>query len=122
MKISGDNVDGSTNVNPKMGFDQLMSGYRFIMAHIYAPKHYYKRVKIFLKEFDNSQVAKPINLQRFLAVFRSSILLGVLGKERFHFWYLLVWTLFHKPRLLPLAITFAIYGYHFRRICEIHLL
>jgi len=122
LKISGDNVDGSTNVNPKMGFDQLMSGYRFIMAHIYAPKHYYKRVKVFLKEFDNSQVATPINLQRFLAVFRSSILLGVLGKERFHFWYLLVWTLFHKPRLLPLAITFAIYGYHFRRICEIHLL
>jgi radical SAM superfamily enzyme YgiQ (UPF0313 family) len=28
MKISGDNVDGTTNINPKMGIDQLMNGYR----------------------------------------------------------------------------------------------
>ena len=34
MMISGDNVDGTTNINPKMGLDQLMNGYRFIMGHI----------------------------------------------------------------------------------------
>jgi hypothetical protein len=27
-------------------------------------------------------------------------------------------TLFVRPRLLPLAITFAIYGYHFRKVFE----
>ena len=32
MKISGDNVDGTTNINPKMGIDQLMNGYRVIMG------------------------------------------------------------------------------------------
>jgi radical SAM superfamily enzyme YgiQ (UPF0313 family) len=122
MKISGDNVDGTTNINPKMGLDQLKNGYRFIMGHLYAPKHYYRRVKVFLKEFGSSKVKMPIDLQRLLAVFRSGIQLGILGKERFHFWYLMTWTLLRKPRLLPLSITFAIYGYHFRRICEKHIL
>jgi len=122
MKISGDNVDGTTNISPKMGLDQLMHGYRLIMGHIYAPKHYYRRVKIFLKEFGNSRVETPIDLQRFLAFFRSGIRLGILGKERFHFWYLMIWTLVRKPGLLPLAITLAIYGHHFRRICEVHIL
>jgi radical SAM superfamily enzyme YgiQ (UPF0313 family) len=122
MKISGDNVDGTTNISPKMGLDQLMNGYRLIMGHIYAPKHYYRRVKIFLKEFGNSRVETPLNAQRFLAIFRSSFRLGILGKERFHYWYLMIWTIVRKPRLLPLAITLAIYGHHFRRICENHIL
>ena len=122
MKISGDNVDGTTNINPKMGIDQLMNGYRVIMGHIYSPRHYYRRVKVFLKEFGNSKVDTRIDIQRFLAFFRSSFRLGIVGKERFHFWYLMIWTLVRKPRLLPLAITLAIYGHHFRRICEAHIL
>jgi radical SAM superfamily enzyme YgiQ (UPF0313 family) len=122
LMISGDNVDGSTNIDPRMGLDQLMSGYRFIMGHIYSPKHYYRRVKVFLKEFGNSKVDTRIDLQRFLAFFRSGIRLGILGKERFHYWRLMAWTLVRKPRLLPLAVTLAIYGHHFRRICENHIL
>jgi radical SAM superfamily enzyme YgiQ (UPF0313 family) len=120
--ISGDNVSGSTNISPKMGLDQLMNGYRSIMGNIYSPRHYYRRIKVFLKEFGNSKVNTPLDLQRFFAFFRCSISLGFLGKERFHYWYLMIWTLVRKPRLLPLAITLAIYGYHFRRICEIHIL
>ena len=120
--ISGDNVDGTTNIDPRMGLDQLMSGYRFIMHRIYSPGNYYRRVKVFLREFGNSKVNTRLDLQRVLALFRSSLRLGILGRERFHFWYLMTWTLVRKPRLLPMAITFAIYGYHFRRICEIHIL
>ena len=120
--ISGDNVDGTTNINPKMGLDQLMNGYRLVMAHIYSPRHYYRRVKVFLKEFGCSKVDTHMDIQRFLAFFRSSIRLGILGKERFHYWYLMTWTLVRKPRLLPLAVTLAIYGHHFRKICEAHIL
>jgi radical SAM superfamily enzyme YgiQ (UPF0313 family) len=121
-QISGDNVDGSTNVKPIMGLETLMQGYRSIMGYIYAPKHYYRRVKVFLKEFGSPKAEVPMNMQRMMAFIRSSIRLGILGKERFHFWYLLTWTLLHKPRLLPLAVTLAITGHHFRRVCEIHIL
>jgi radical SAM superfamily enzyme YgiQ (UPF0313 family) len=122
MMISGDNVDGTTNISPKMGLDQLKNGYRSIMQQIYSPKQYYRRVKIFLKEFGNSKVNTRINFQGFLAIFRSSIRLGIIGKERFHYWYLLTWTLVRKPKQLPLAITLAIYGHHFRKICELNVL
>ncbi len=120
--ISGDNVDGTTNIDPKMGLDQLMNGYRLIMGHIYSPRYYYRRVKVFLKEYSDSKVDTPIDLQRFLAFFRSGVRLGIVGKERFHYWYLIAWTLVRKPRLLPLAVTLAIYGHHFRRVCEAHIL
>ncbi|MGQ9502878.1 MAG: hypothetical protein ACUVSB_12560 [Anaerolineae bacterium] len=26
--------------------------------------------------------------------------------------------MFHRPHLFPTAITLAVYGYHFRRICQ----
>ena len=44
--------------------------------------------------------------------------LGLLGKERFHYWHLMFWTLFRRPRHLALAVTLSIYGLHYRRICE----
>jgi radical SAM superfamily enzyme YgiQ (UPF0313 family) len=119
--ISGDNVDGTTNIIPRMGCQRLMEGYRGVMGHIYSPKHYYRRVKTFLREFNGPQVRLPMNFQRFLAFFRSCFRLGILGRERFQYWWLLIWTLTRKPRLLPLAVTLAIYGHHFRRVCELHL-
>jgi radical SAM superfamily enzyme YgiQ (UPF0313 family) len=121
-KVSGDNVDGTTNIIPKMGLPSLLEGYRSIMGHIYSPRHYYRRVRTFLAVFGTPQARTPMDFQRVLAFFHSSLRLGVLGKERFNYWYLLLWTLIRKPRLLPLAITLAIYGYHFRRICELHIL
>jgi radical SAM superfamily enzyme YgiQ (UPF0313 family) len=120
--ISGDNVDGTTNIIPKMGIDRLMNGYQSIMGHIYSPKHYYRRVKTFLKEFSCPEVRTPMDFQRFLAFFRSSIRLGLFGKERFRYWYLIIWTLIRKPKLLPMAVTLAIYGHHFRKICELYIL
>jgi radical SAM superfamily enzyme YgiQ (UPF0313 family) len=120
--MSGDNVDGSTNIVPKMGLSILLEGYQAIMAHIYSPRHYYERVKTLLIEFGTPQARTPMDVQRLLALFRSGIRLGVLGQERFEYWRLLVWTLMSKPRQLPLAITLSIYGHHFRRICELYIL
>jgi hypothetical protein len=61
-------------------------------------------------------------MKRVIAFLRSSFKLGILGKERFEYWHLLIWTLIRKARQLPLAVTLAIYGHHFRRICDIHSL
>jgi radical SAM superfamily enzyme YgiQ (UPF0313 family) len=114
--MSGDNVDGSTNILPKMGFDTLREGYSNMMQQIYSPKHYYQRARTFLREYKAPKIKAPLNLQRLMGAFRSSIRLGVIGRERFQYWKIMVWTLFRRPQLLSLAITLAIYGYHFRRI------
>jgi radical SAM superfamily enzyme YgiQ (UPF0313 family) len=119
--FSGDNVDGSTNIVPKMGLDRLLDGYRSIIKQIYSPHKFYERVRTFMMELKAPDITIPLDFQRFLAFFRSSLRLGILGKERLQYWHLLLWTLIRKPRQLPLAVTLAIYGHHFRRICNLHI-
>lgn len=116
--FTGDNVDGTTNIIPKMGLDRLLDGYRSIMKQIYSPKIFYRRVRTFFKELRAPEIRSPMDLQRFLAIIRSGFWLGLWGKERLQYWRLLLWTLIRRPRLLSLAVTLAIYGHHYRRICE----
>jgi radical SAM superfamily enzyme YgiQ (UPF0313 family) len=119
--ISGDNVDGTTNINPRMGIDVLRQGYAKLMHHIYSPEHYYKRAMTFLREYKAPRFRTSLDYQRLLAILRSSIRLGIFGRERYQYWKIIFWTLFCRPRMLPLTITLAIYGYHFRKICELKI-
>ncbi|MEW6663933.1 MAG: B12-binding domain-containing radical SAM protein [Thermodesulfobacteriota bacterium] len=119
--LTGDNVDGTTNIVPKMGLETLSDGYRRLMLYLYSPKHYHERVKAFLREYKAPKIRVPLDLQRFLALFRSGLRLGIIGSERVQYWKTLVWTACRRPGLLPLAITFAIYGHHFRKVYKLHL-
>jgi radical SAM superfamily enzyme YgiQ (UPF0313 family) len=121
--FSGDNVDGATNIIPKeMNIDVLLKGYRGVVKTLYTPKNYYARVKTFLKEYKAPKVTIPLNGEYIQAFFRSIIRLGIIGKERVQYWKLVFWTLFRRPELFALAITFTIYGYHFRQVMDLHLL
>jgi len=120
-QMTGDNVDGSTNIIPNMSLDALKEGYKKIMTHIYAPKPYYKRVRTFLREYQAPEIKISLDFGYFMAFFRSVVRLGIIGRERVQYWKLLTWTLFRKPRLFPLAVTLAIYGHHFRKVCELHI-
>jgi radical SAM superfamily enzyme YgiQ (UPF0313 family) len=117
--VSGDNVDGTTNIIPKMDLNQLLKGYQKILSNIYRPRPYYRRIKTFLREYKAPKISIPVDFQRFLAFFRTSIRIGIFGKERIQYWNLLVWTLVRCPKLLPLAVTLAIHGHHFRKICKL---
>jgi hypothetical protein len=79
-------------------------------------------VRTFLKEYKAPEAKLPFNAHSMMAFLRSCIRLGVFGKERFQYWKLLLWTVRKRRELLPLAITFAIYGHHFRKVCEMHIL
>lgn len=115
--ITGDNVDGTTNILSRMDPDALLEGYREIMRHIYSPKHYYKRVRTLLREFRPVVGARP-SAARLMTFARSAFHLGLVGRERFEYWKLLVWALFRRPRLVSQAVTLSIYGHHFRKTCE----
>jgi hypothetical protein len=114
-------VDGTTNIIPAMSLDALRKGYKDILQHIYAPKYYYQRIRTLLREFKPPQTRAPLRGAQVLALVRSFYRLGIVGQERFHYWHLLLWTQFRHPRLFPEAITLAIYGYHFRKICKQHV-
>lgn len=120
-QTTGDNVDGTTNILTRMNVDVLHEGYTEILRHIYLPKHYYKRVRTFLREYKRPTIRVRLNVSRLLAFGRSMIRLGLFGQERFEYWKLLVWAAFRRPRLLPQAVTLSIYGHHFRKVCEQHV-
>ena len=116
--MTGDNVDGTTNILPLMGLDTLRQRYHALIGQLYEPKYYYARVRTFLREYRVPDVRARLDMRRLLAFVRSMARLGVAGRERLQYWRLLAWTLARRPRLLPNAVTLAIYGYHFRMISE----
>jgi len=116
--MSGD-TDGTTNIIPRMDPALLSKGYRYIMSRIYSPRGYYQRVRVFIREYRKPRFTIPLDFQYILAFFRASIRLGIVGKERFQYWRMIIWTLLHRPTLLPQVVTFAIYGYHFRKVARL---
>jgi len=119
--FSGDNVDGMTNIIPRMNLDVLHKGYEAVIRSIYTPANYYARVKTFLREYKSPKIRMPLDFQHIMALFRSILRLGLIGKERLQYWKFFFWALFRRPRLFPMAITFTIYGYHFRRVVDLHV-
>jgi hypothetical protein len=120
--MSGDNADGTTNIIPKMDLDKLLSGYKHVINQLYSPLLFNDRVKIFLREYKAPKVKIKSDVSNLyknvIAFIRSIYILGITDKERIYYWKLFVWTLFRKPKRFGLSITFAIYGYHFRKISE----
>jgi radical SAM superfamily enzyme YgiQ (UPF0313 family) len=115
--VTGDNTDCSINFIPKMGYETLVAGYEKIMKTIYSPKHYYRRIRTFFREYRPSrQPAPPFNFSYVKAFLKTIWLLGIKGRERFQYWRLLFSTLFKRPQSITLAVTFAIYGFHFRKV------
>ncbi|KPK70328.1 radical SAM protein [candidate division WOR_3 bacterium SM23_60] len=116
---SGDNTDCSINFMPKMRYSTLIEGYKRIVKTIYSPDHFYARVRKFLEEYRPLQKGLPrVKIYEVKAFIMSIIMLGIKGKERLHYWRLFLWCIFSRPHLTPLAVTFAIYGFHFRKVFE----
>jgi radical SAM superfamily enzyme YgiQ (UPF0313 family) len=117
-EMTGNNTDSSMNFTPKMEYSQLINGYKRVIKTIYSPKHYYARILQYLKKTEPAQHPESdrINLKDIMPFFKSVLKLGIVGKERRFFWKLFFHTLFRDRASLQTAITFAIYGYHFRKI------
>ena len=122
--ITGDNTDFSTNIVPRMGYERLAEGYRNVLTGIYSPKTYYERVKAFLREYKPLEKRKwhfhfryiRYNLHYLDAPFKTLVVLGIKDKARLYYWKLVIWSIFRRPHLLPMAITYLVYGFHFRKI------
>jgi radical SAM superfamily enzyme YgiQ (UPF0313 family) len=117
---TGNNTDIFLNYIPQMNTNVLITGYQRLVRTIYSPDFFYPRLMTFLKEYRLSGPSPFALLQwrDIRAFFRSMFFLGILGKERLHYWKVFIWSLLRKPRLLPLAITLTIYGFHFRTIAD----
>jgi radical SAM superfamily enzyme YgiQ (UPF0313 family) len=113
----GDNTNYNMNFVPKMDNEELLDGYQKIVHNIYSSKAYYERLKVFLAHFKPGVVNRGrINLENMMAFLRSIFYLGILDKRRAYYWNLLRWSLAKRPDMFPMAVTYSIYGYHFRKV------
>ena len=117
--ISGNNTDMTMNFIPRMDRKKLIDGYRRTINDIYSAKPYYRRIRDFLRDFEPPRgQASKFRPGDIIALLRSMFRLGLIDRGRIDYWKLFAWTLVRKPRLFPLAITFAVYGLHFRRVFQ----
>jgi radical SAM superfamily enzyme YgiQ (UPF0313 family) len=116
-RSGGDNTDFTMNFIPKMNKDLLLNGYKHILNGIYSSKAYYIRLKEFLRTFHpGTKIKNRLDRNKILALLRSVVYIGLLSKGRRYYWKLFWWSLLRKPKMFPMAITYSIYGYHFRKV------
>ena len=114
---SGNNTDSSMNFIPIMNHQELLDGYQRIIQNIYAIKPYYKRIRRFLLNYRQIHTGqKRMEFSYFVSFIKSVFVIGIINKGRGEYWKLIIWTLFKRPALLKDALTFAVYGYHFRSV------
>jgi len=114
---SGSNTDFSMNFVPKMNAFDLLEGYKSVIRNIYEAKPYYKRIRRFLLNYNKPQ-AKQIRIRfSYLTAFvKSIIIIGMISKGRGEFWKFFVWTLVRCPSSFVDAMTFTVYGFHYRAV------
>lgn len=117
VEATGNNTDSSMNFIPKMDYNELIEGYNMVIHSIYTEKPYYKRIRRFLLNYKAAhKKQRRINFPNVAGFFKSILIIGIINKGRREFWKFLFWTLFRRPELFMEAITYTVYGYHFRTV------
>lgn len=117
IEATGNNTDFSMNFIPSMNKSELLAGYKKIIQSIYSVKPYYKRIRMCLSNYNKIHAGKNrLAFDHVLAFIKSIFIIGIANRGRWEYWKLLFWTLFNHPTQIVDAITFAVYGYHFRTV------
>ncbi|MBN1360828.1 MAG: DUF4070 domain-containing protein [Sedimentisphaerales bacterium] len=111
-----DNTDGSLNFVPAMKSEDLIAGWRRVVATLYAPPRYYARIWKFIETWKPLHKARVGNGWRDVQGLLMTIYhLGIRDKHRRQFWRLFAWCVRH-PRDQHTILTLAALGHHFRRV------
>jgi len=116
-ETTGSNTDSTMNFSPKMNYNELMKGYKKIIQSIYKAKPYYQRIRQFIINYNQPHVAKKrIEFTDIIAFLKAIIIIGIVNKGRGEYWKFIIWTLFKHPGSFVDAMTFSVYGFHFRTV------
>ena len=95
-----------------------VEGYRSILRRIYHPDAYYERVRRSLAQYSPTHHRRH-SRSDYLALARSILKQGVLGKSRASYWKFFLEAATHYRHSFDTAITLAIMGYHFEKMTQI---
>lgn len=114
---TGNNTDMSMNFIPKMGYRDLLDGYKRIIHNIYSTKPYYNRIRRLLLNYNRKTAYQSkISFSLCWAFLKSMFIIGIVNNGRWEYWKLVMWTLLNRPGALIDAITYTVYGYHYRKV------
>jgi radical SAM superfamily enzyme YgiQ (UPF0313 family) len=117
VEATGSNTDLTMNFIPKMNYIELIDGYKKIIRNIYTVKPYYKRIRQLLLNYRRIHARQnKIEFSYLNAFIKSIIIIGIINKGRGEYWKFFIWTLLRRPGSFMDAMTFAVYGYHFRTV------
>ena len=116
---TGNNTQAALNFLPKLNREYLIGGYRDLMNKLYEPRHYYQRIRTFLRHHRPNGPRLRLSRSDFQAFLKSFWLLGVRHRGRRAYWWLCLTTLLRRPRQFQQAMELAIIGYHFRRLAQL---
>jgi hypothetical protein len=86
------------------------------MRRLYEPRNYYRRIRVFLRNYKGGGERLRLSWVDFEAFFKSFWLLGVWHRGRLAYWRFCAGVLLRYPRKFRVAIEMAIIGHHFRRV------
>lgn len=114
---SGNNMDFSTNIVPKMNKTVLIEEYKKLLLSLYSVKNYYGRILNFLKDYRHHN-SGDFAFEYVVLFFKCLYILGLKDKNRAYFWKMFLTCLFRYPTSLPKVLTMAIYFVHYEKIYE----
>jgi len=114
----GNNTDAAINFVTRLDPEFLISGYSELMRRLYEPKHYYRRIRAFLRTYQPRGPSLRLSGSEVKAFLKSLWLLGVWHAGRRAYWGLFWSILLTRPRKFHTAMELSILGYHFRRIAS----
>ena len=114
----GNNTDANVNFDTRLDRESIISGYKELMRKLYAPRHYNRRIRAFLRALESRGPAMRLSWSDLHAFLKSIWLLGVWHRGRRAYWGLFWWTLLSRPRKFHAAMELSILGHHFRRIAN----
>ncbi len=112
---TGENTDGSLNFIPKMGKEQLISGYQYIISQIYSTRNYYERICVFLENYTHT-ARTHLTPTDIMALVKSMVRIGIFSPRNVAYWRMLIKTLLTNTRALPVVVEMMISGEHFLRV------
>jgi radical SAM superfamily enzyme YgiQ (UPF0313 family) len=111
----GENTDGSLNFIPKMDRQTLLDGYHHVISQLYSRRMYYKRIKVFLKNYTPT-VKSRFTMNDLQALIKSMYKIGLFSRASILYWQLVLKTAFTNIKLLPVVMDMIICGEHFNKM------
>jgi radical SAM superfamily enzyme YgiQ (UPF0313 family) len=113
-ETTGNNLDGVLNFVPSLDRTTLLEGYRSLVAELYAPRQYYRRVSTYLRRYRRRGPRMRHTPSDIRALVRSIWVLGFRSRGRRAYWSFFIRSLFCGPHKFGQAMYLAVLGYHFR--------